>query len=249
MSKKLRLLFGVFISLGVILAFLSVTLVQAGHESQVEEPESGERVRSVSVTGSGEIRAIPDLAIIRLGVENQAETAEATLDENNERMQALINALQDSGIPAESIQTQTIRLAPRYRFDEENGSQTLIGYSASNSVDIESDDLQRLGIILDQAVRAGATTIDSIRFELSNAEDLAADARQAAVANAKEKAEQLAELTGVSLGAVLDIQEFSNLPSPVQEQVEFQAEAAAIPIQPGKQTIRINVQITWQLEQ
>lgn len=248
MSNKSKGILGVIVLVGLISAFFAVTWVQAGRVSQVELTESEARISKVSVSGSGEIRAVPDIAIIRLGVETQAETAQTALTKNNEQMQSLMDSLRDSGIPAENIQTQTIRLTPRYNIDEEDGTRRLIGYSASNIVVIETTDLERLGIILDSAVSAGATTIDNIRFEISDIENLAEDARRAAVENAQDKAQQLASLTDVTLGTVLDIQEFSDLPGPVQQQVEFQAETMAVPIQPGTQTLHINVQITWQLE-
>ncbi|MFL7867502.1 MAG: SIMPL domain-containing protein [Anaerolineales bacterium] len=205
--------------------------------------------RTVQVSGAGEMQVEPDTAVVRLGVQTDADTAQTALSQNNRKMQALINSLTDAGVASKNIQTQTIRLSPRYDNGGNNNDQTLVGYTASNVVEVRTSDLESLGSLLDDAVKAGANTIENIGFEISNSENLTDQVRQAAVENARHKAEQLAKLTGATLGPVLEIQESSRTPSPVIEQAAAPAaSSAAVPISPGSQSISVQVQVTWSLK-
>lgn len=212
-----------------------------------QEPEDDE-LRTVQVSGMGEGQVEPDTAVVLLGVETQDETAQAALEENNAGMQALIDTLVETGVPSENIQTRMIRLTPRYEFNETNNSTTLTGYTASNIVEVRTDDLQTLGVLLDQAVNAGANSIEGIRFEVSDAGNAIDQVREKAVENARHKAEQLAALTGTTLGPILEIRESSSSPAPVVRQIESPPESvASVSVSPGTQTISVLVEVTWVL--
>lgn len=241
MDKKFKVLAGMLLALLFIGGFSSSA-------QQVQPQDDGSPVRTVSVSGIGEVQAAPDRAVIQIGVETEAESAEAALEENNEKTAALLETLEDTGIPAVNIQTQRLNLNPVYDFDNTGGSRTLTGYRVSNIVEVRTDDLDGLGGLLDAAVGAGANTIQGIRFEVTDTADLVADAREAAVQQAVEKAAQLAELTGASLGTVLTINESGGQPEPILRQAEFAAGEADVPIRPGSSSIQVNVHITWELE-
>lgn len=248
------------IGLVVAVLLLGTFLVQMAPRvlplaAQEEPPVEDTVERTISVSGTGEATAQPDTAVVTLGVETEAESAEDALDENTEQMQALLTALQEAGIPEADIQTQAIRLQPRYeevRRTEPNGEgermdRELVGYMAVNTVEVRVRDIETLGSLLDTAVEAGGNRIQGIRFEVSDAADLVDEAREAAWENAEHKAEQLVDLAGAELGDVLTISESSRVPRPVvREQV--QTEAAAVPIEPGTQTISVDIQVTWMLE-
>jgi hypothetical protein len=238
-----------FIVIGVIavlalLSTLGYSLVKA-RPIQQESPPASES--TVSVSGTGQVQAAPDRAVIRLGVETEAETAENALAQNSTQMQALLDALSAAGIASENIQTQSVRLMPRYQFGDERDDRTLVGFAAANFVRVQTDQLDSLGVLLDEAVSAGATTIENVSFAVSDQTEFVDQARQAAVEDARYKAEQLAELTGAELGAVLQINESSDVPRPVRREAEVMEEAAAVPIEPGTESIRVSVQITWTL--
>jgi hypothetical protein len=211
-------------------------------------PEAGDR--TISVSGSGTVAADPDRVVVRLGVETMAETAEAALSENSEQMQAVIDALTEAGVPEENIQTQTVRLEPQYASPErEPGQPTereLVGYLAANVVRVSSEDLDGIGDLLDAATQAGANRVEGISFEVTNPEDVLGEARELAWENARQKAEQLAGLSAAELGDVLSISESTRGPQPVFLGAE--REAAAVPIQPGTEEIRVDLQVVWALE-
>jgi len=244
MLKRNRLIALVVIALLGLLSALGYSLAKARPVQQVNTPGNES---AVSVSGTGQVQATPDRAIIRLGVETQAETAEEALAQNSTQMQSLLDALEASGVASENIQTQSVRLMPRYEFSEEDKSRTLVGYTAANFVRVQTDQLDSLGVLLDNAVSAGATTIESVSFAVSDQKEFVDQARQAAVEDARYKAEQLAELTDAELGPVLRIRESSDVPRPVQQGAEVMQEAAAVPIEPGTENIQISVQITWSL--
>lgn len=249
MRRYLKVILGAAAFVLVAVGYAGLVYEPAGSHSPLQVQAQGQEpdrtMRTVQVSGAGEVRTEPDMAVIRLGVQTEDDTAQAALTQNNTQMQAILDVLEDADIASENIQTQTVRLSPRYEFD--NNNRTLVGYTASNIVEVRTEDLGALGTLVDQAVEAGANTIEGISFEISDPGNLMDQARQAAVQNARHKAEELADLTGASLGPILEIRESSNAPVPVEQPLEPAAETAAVPISPGSQRISVNVQMTWTL--
>jgi hypothetical protein len=233
-----------------------MTLPGAEVASAQQEVDT-EQTRTVSTSGTGQISVQPDVAVVRLGVETQAESAAAALAQNNEQMQALIDTLTQAGVASESIQTQTIRLQPIYEGGQpatgqqppmgDMGEREVIGYRATNIVEVRTENLDNLGELLDAAVTAGGNRIEGIRFEVSDPTGVLDRARERAWSQARNKAEQLASLADAELGEVLSINEFSQTPSPVQQEAALAADVAAVPISPGSQMVNVDVQVTWRL--
>jgi uncharacterized protein YggE len=224
--------------------------VRAQDAEDVDEPELR---RTVSVSGTGQASATPDLAVVSLGVQTQAEEAGEALLQNSEQMQAVIDALKEAGVEAQDIQTQVIRLSPRYEQPTpqtgrtQQGPPELVGFVATNIIEVMVRDLDDLGDLLDAAIQAGGNQIQGIRFEVEDPAELFDQAREAAWEDATHKAEQLAELSDSELGVVLTINESSRTPRPGTERVLSAGAAAAVPIEPGTQLIEINLQVTWLL--
>ena len=219
-------------------------------ESQPAAQQPEEPLRTIQVAGQSVVSAEPDQAVVTFGVQTQATSAAEALQENNTMMQQVISATVGFGIAEDNIQTRQIRLDPIYN-DTPNANQpaTIESYRATNSVVVTTQQIDDLGALLDTAVEAGANSIEGIQFEISDRQALAAQAREEAVNNARDKAEQLAELTDAELGPVLTISESAIIPQPQPLRVqEMAAAAGAVPIAPGAQTIEANVQISWLLE-
>jgi uncharacterized protein YggE len=235
---------------------VAVLLLQPGYDTVSAQAETGsiQSQRTLNVSGSGQVSARPDTAIVTLGVQTEAEQANVALSENSQQMQAVIDALKKAGVAAEDIQTQVINLQPRYEQPPAPGPSTLpgtpklVGYVATNTVEVTVRQLGTLGELLDAAVQAGGNQIEGISFEVSNPATLLDQARAAAWQDAQHKAEQLAGLAGAKLGEVLSITESSQTPRPVLQAVQA-APAAAVPVEPGTQTIEVDVQVTWSLAQ
>jgi uncharacterized protein len=204
--------------------------------------------RTVTVSGVGRVSAPPDVAVIVTGVQTQAKEAAAALNQNSQAMTALINALKTAGIAPADIQTQSLDLQPQYQEPTQtNGTRTLIGYIAINTVQIRVKDISKLGTTLDAAVSAGGNLIQGIQFEISDPSPLLTQARDQAMKDARQKADQLAKLAGTQLGSVQTITETSGQPpSPIP----FSAAAAkslAVPVEQGSQNVEVDVQVVWSL--
>lgn len=222
--------------------------LRRGHAETLPPPvaqQTETATRTVQVTGVGEIQVEPDSAVIWLGVQTEASTAQAALDQNNTKMETLIETLEEADIPSEDIQTQTLHLGPRYEFEDD--TRTLVGYVASNVVEVRTDDLDTIGSLVDMAVRDGANVIENINFEVSNPENMTDRARQTAFQNALHKAEELADLANATLGPIMEIRETSSTPGPIVRSEEMAADAAAVPISPGSQSVSVEIQVTWTL--
>lgn len=202
---------------------------------------------TIEVSGQGQVQAEPDQAVVRLGVQTEADTAEAALEENNERMTAVISATIEAGIDESDISTEGFRLQPVYETSNNGQSRELVGYQASNLVRVMVTDLQLLGGLLDTAVSAGSNNVQGIEFQISNRAELEAEAREAAINNAEAKAEQLTQLAGAELGPVHTILEMGGsgpIPLGIADQA---APESSVPIQTGTQTITANVHVVWEI--
>lgn len=219
-----------------------------------ETIDGSQPTRSVSVNGSGQVDAEPDVAVVTLGVETEAEAADEALSQNSEQMQALVTALTEAGIAEEDIQTQTVRLQPRYEntapTPQSAGGETpqVTGYIATNLVEVRIMETANVGTVLDAAIAAGGNRIETIRFTISDQSELLQQAREAAWADAEQKAQQFAELAGAELGDVLTISSFEQPFQPVPQLATASAAVDAVPIQPGTQTVQVQIQVTWRLQ-
>jgi uncharacterized protein len=248
MKKSSILTASLVVLLGVALLF------QAGVPRIAAQEDDDDSVqRTINVSGTGQVSAEPDRAVITVGVETQAEEASAALSQNSEEMQAIIDALLEAGITQENIQTRVVQLNPRYDSEprepgQPSGPPEIVGYSATNLAEVRVTDLDIMGQVLDSAAQAGANRISNISFEVSDPSDLMDQAREAAWADALHKAEQLTELSGDELGDVLRMRESSQAPGPVLGRGGVAEEAASVPVEAGTQTITVNLDVTWLLQ-
>lgn len=225
-------------------------LAQTDDEEVVAQSPAETMPRAVQVSGRGEVRAQPDSAIVRVGVETEADEAVTALEENSVLMSEVISITVDAEIAEEDIQTQGLQLQPVYSEPgPEGGTREVTGYRARNVLQVTVRDLDALGELLDAMVEAGGNTIEGIQFEVSDAEEMRAQAREAAMNDARDKAEQLVTLADAELGEVLSITEVGAVPPPqplaLEEAIQFDQ---AVPIAPGTEPVIVDVQVTWRIE-
>ncbi|NUP12540.1 MAG: SIMPL domain-containing protein [Polyangiaceae bacterium] len=202
----------------------------------------------IVVSGEGEARAKPDIAILRLGVEAHRPTMEEARTAAASAQARILQAAKAAGVAAADVQTEQLSMAPVYDYGEKG--RTLRGYAATNIVRITMRDISKSGALVDATVAAGDNDarIDSISFEMSDTAAVRAEARRAAVEDAKKKAEQLAAELGVELGDVLAIEETAvSAPGPIMMRAEFTKDAAT-PIQPGSVETHVAVRVRWAID-
>jgi uncharacterized protein len=204
--------------------------------------------RLISLSGHGEARAVPDMAVISLGVQASANTAREATSANNEAMTKVLAALKSAGIAEKDIQTSNFSISPRYDNDND-GPSKVIGYDVSNTVTVTVRNLAGLGSVLDTVVSEGSNQMGGIAFDIANRGPVEDEARKIAVADARRKAEIYAAAAGVGLGRIVSITEGVSVPpGPVFRGAMMKADvASAVPVAQGEQTIAVDVNIAWEI--
>jgi uncharacterized protein len=231
-------------------ALIAATLSVATAQAQSAEPMSPARARVV-VVGEGSVTVVPDYAHIRSGVTTNARTVNEANDTNAKLMANIIAALADAGIAKKDIQTSEFSIEPVYVSPNPPGGPKLSGYRVSNQVNVTIHQIAQVGEILDRLVKAGATDAGSIAFLVSDREKALDQAREAAMANARHKAELYARAAGLMLGRVAWITESSDFePIPGMGVARPRmATTAAAPIESGENTLTARVTVGFDIAQ
>ena len=164
----------------------------------------------VRVNIAESLRTPPDEASLTVGTQAKAQTATAAVAANKVKTERLLASIRSSGIREREIQTQGIQLQPDYRWDTEpggRGRQTLIGYIASNSVQIKTRDIDGLTALLDSLTKAGADTVYGPNFGISDPAPLRREARLRAMARGAAEATEFARNNGYSKVRLLSVEE------------------------------------------
>jgi uncharacterized protein YggE len=203
------------------------------------------------VSGTGEVKAKPDQAMLSAGVVSEARSAAEALSANSRDMTNVFATLKRLGIPEKSIRTSNFQVTPQYPPYDSKQPHRIIGYQVSNTVSVTVDDLDKLGPALDALVASGANNLGDIAFSIRHDKALMAEAREAAVKDATAKAETLARAAGVSLGPIVEISEGSgSIPEPFDKMPLGNMRALAAPPPPvaaGEETVSVSVSMSWEI--
>ena len=204
--------------------------------------------RTLALSGHGEVRMAPDLAVVMVGVLSQADSAGAALDANTAAMQAVFAALKASLIEEKDIQTSNFSVAPRYDYNVQ--PPRFIGYDVSNTVTVTLRKIATLGAVLDRVVASGSNQINGVQFQVSKPEAALDEARKLGVQDALRKARLYAAASLVTLGDVISISEGGGFQPPVPMQTKMmRAEGMAdVPIAQGEQAISVDVSMVWEIK-
>lgn len=231
-----RTMLGSLVALGVMLG--------AGLPAASADTDD-DRVRTITVTGHAEANAVPDVAVLSIGVETKAETPGKALAENAERMTAVMEKLKSADIAERDLQTSQLGIWPV--FAEHRQNSEVVGYQASNQLSVTIRDIDRLGSLLDDAVADGANRVNGPTFSIADPEPLLIAAREAAVKDGIAKAERYAAAAGVKLGDVISIDESRSSPA-VPRHMRAQAMEASTPIAAGETTIAADVTMIFAIK-
>ena len=207
--------------------------------------------RTMALSGHGEVRMAPDMAVVMIGVLSQGDTAADALKANTAAMQAILDSLKSAGIAEKDIQTSNYMVQPRYDYNNNNQPPRLVGYDVSNNVTVAVRKLDSLGAVLDTAVSAGSNQINGILFQVAKPDTAMDEARKLAVADAARKAKVYAGASAVALGDILSISESSGIQPPIPMQAQDMARAektTAVPIAQGEQVISVDVNVVWEIK-
>lgn len=208
--------------------------------------------RMISISGHGEVMAVPDLATVSLGVMTTATTAQEALAANTKAMSDLLAVLKQQGVAERDTATSNFNVQPRYDYGQGGTQQPkVVGYDVSNTVTVVAREVESLGDLLDKAVAAGSNQIYGISFSVSKPEALLDTARKNAVADARRKAEIYAAAGGFTLGDIISVSEGGGYqpPMPMVMKSAMSADSAgAVPVAQGEQALSIDVSIVWAIK-
>jgi uncharacterized protein YggE len=237
---------------GLAVGLLAATLAGPAVGAVQAQSDTEDTVRSISVNGTGRVKAEPDVADISLGVTKQGDDAQSASGEAATAMEAVIAALLKAGIAEADIQTSSLSLYPVYDYNE--NPPDIEGWEASNMVNVTVRDIESVGSVVDAATVAGATNVSGITFRVEDPTAAEAEARSAAVADAKAKADQLAADAGVNIIGIISISESGGQqPMPLYYQSDTMAmgaasaEMAKTPVLPGEVELSISVFIQYEI--
>jgi uncharacterized protein YggE len=202
--------------------------------------------RQVTVVGEGKVDGTPDTLTISLSIAATAPDAIGASNQTSSRANGVTDALTGQGIDRKDISTTTVTLQPQYGGSD---NTTVVGYQSSNSINVKVRKIESGPQVLGAITTAGgdATRINSVTYSIEDDSQLVKDARGRAFDDAKNRAQQYAQLSGLDLGKVLSISETGGAAPPTPSPVRFDVAAEAAPLSPGQQTVGFAVTVVWEL--
>jgi uncharacterized protein YggE len=220
---------------------IAVVLLAGSAIAGVAQPRlgrsTGPPARTITASGQGSVTIAPDRASFDFGVESRAATAAAALARTGDAAAAVVQAVKSAAGPAGDVQTSQVSLVPQTTDD----GSTIIAYTASETISATTT-IANAGALVDAAVSAGADSVSGPSLSRSDSDAFYREALKKAVADAENKAAALASSAGIGLGAAQTIVEGS-APTPLPY-ASAKADAA-LPIEPGTQTVDASVTVTY----
>ena len=228
MLKKLSSLAVLFVFAVILCCISPVGAVQA-------QVVTGEKF--IRVSGQAEIKVKPDIAIINLGVETRDESALAASQENARLTDALVKALQDFGIQDTQMKTGSFYIFTDREVIEPIGSQNAYHtfYRAVNEITVTLSNLDQVGALIDTAVSSGANRINSLNFEVRQADQVKLKALQEAALQSQAKASAIAQVLGINITGIKSLTEENSYYTP------FRADYAKAPMAGGDMALETQI--------
>lgn len=208
--------------------------------------------RTISIMGEGKVTAIPDIALVSLGLTTEKKSVSDAQSENSKTINSLIDKLKALGIAKEDITTTNYSIYPAY--DWTNGKQILRGYTVSQDVQVKIRQTDKVDDVLKAAGDLNLNQIGGLTFTIDNPENYKQQARIKALENAKDKADALAKVMGVKLGKVISFSESGGnvlAPYPMyakSESLGIGGGGPAPTVEAGSQDIVIDATISYELD-
>jgi len=238
----------------VVIVFLVSLIVWVGVDIN-HKVKKGEN--TISITGTGEVYAKPDLALTSFSVITEAKTVIEALAENTEKMNAVIAFVKSEGVDDKDIKTTGFNIYPRYEWQEKNtcwppcpnGKRVLVDYEVSQTLQVKIRDMVKIGSILQGATEQGANQVSDLQFTIDDEDGLKKQAREEAIDKAKTKAKELASQLGVRLGKVVEFSESGVFPRyyAMEGAPAAMGGGEELQIETGENKIEVTVTITYEI--
>ncbi|HCC78796.1 MAG: hypothetical protein A2X25_08650 [Chloroflexi bacterium GWB2_49_20] len=241
-----------FLFLISVLAIASVLSACGSGTTQTLYPQ----IRSMYINGTGTTEITPDIAYINIGVHTEAPTAVVAVSMNNTRAQKVMDALKKFGIQSKDLRTSNFSIASLQKTNPETGEVTGTYYAVDNNIIVTVRDLPKLGNLLDNAIQAGANSINNVQFDVADNTAALKQARDKAMQNAIQQSQELADAAGIKLGAIQFINYSESIPMFAGNSYMDYGKGGgggvradiSVPVNPGQMTITATVTITYALK-
>jgi uncharacterized protein YggE len=231
-------------ALGAFIVAVAALSVHTGPVSGAPVTPTTPADHTITVSASGKVTVVPDVARINLGVTISKPTVKAARTAAADSMTAIIAAIKALGVADADLQTTNISLFPQY---DSGTTPRIIGYQISEQLEVTVRDMDKAGDVVDAATAKGATNVNGISFELADPVKSLNDARAAAVAAARVSAQAMAAAGQVTLGSVVSITDATTT-TPIFYGLGAKSAPAAdlaTPVQPGTQDLSATVTVVF----
>ena len=235
------------INAAIVFAVSALVLVGCGDTVNVGDNGVSQGI-TVQATGVADV--VPDAVQVSLSVSVVAEANDVALSQVAATAEVVRATLEQLGIDAADIATQSVSVNPEYSYTEAEG-QKIVGYRASQTFDVLVRDASAAGAVVDSLIAAGGANLSiNATYPVVNDSTAAAQAaRDDAVAKARAKAEEYAELLGVDLGDLVFLTEISAPTNiTIGAKADVMAESALTVIDLGTQEVTVTVEVRWQID-
>lgn len=221
----------------------------------------GGQVATISVSGEGEVTAVPDIATITITLRESAKTVPAAQKLVESKITKATEAVDKIGVDKKDVKTLSYNVNPKYEYTNPvyNGvympaKQTLVGYEVTETVQIKVRNVDSVGEVIGALGTANVTEISGPEFTIDDIEKLQAEAKELAIKDAREKAKATARALGSGLGVVIQFSENTGGYYPMYAKAGMapmaQTEDASnrVTVPTGENTIKSNVSITYSID-
>lgn len=234
-----------FLALSLAIAVPMTANAQTSPDIAIASPQG----TLLSVSASADATRVPDVATISTGVVTQAADANAAMRANAVQMDKVMAAIRAAGIAERDIQTAGINLNPQYKYVE-NQPPSIVGYQASNTVNVKVRDLSKLGKVLDALVANGANQINGPSFEVDKPDEAYDEARLAALKKAQARADTYAAALGMKVRRIVSINEGGASfprPMPMMRAMAADGFAKETSVSPGEASLSVSIDVVFEL--
>ncbi|MBU3968946.1 SIMPL domain-containing protein [Patescibacteria group bacterium] len=209
----------IFVFVIVVSVFFAVKVINELKSSSYIGRE-GSMQSTINVEGKGEVFAMPDIATFSFSVSEKSATVKVAQDSVTEKMNKILDNLGKNKIEKKDISTGGYNIYPEYEYRQVNcfvypcpeGKRILTGYKVTHTITLKIRDLDKVGSILNSLGELGATDVSGVNFSIDKEDELKEEARDIAIENAKDKAEELSKVLGVKLVRVINYSEYGSSP-------------------------------------
>lgn len=220
---------------------------------------------TITVSGMGEVFAVPDRATFTVTVREEADNVADAQEKATEKSNAIIDYLKGAGVEEKDIKTVSYNVNPKYEYSQgactqfscPPSRQTLVGFEVWQTLEVKVKDPKKAGDLLSGVGSQGASEVSGLSFTIEDEDKLRAEAREMAIAEAREKADELAKQLGVNVVRVVGFYEDSGGYPPMPYYAkggvamdmaqEVSVRNAAPELPAGENKIISNVNITYEI--